>query len=270
MRFDSKPVLTSLMMLAGLFVSARASAQHVEGAVVGTAEPPIATAVEPAVAAAPEPPPADLEPAPFKSTLFFGAQGGVGFAAVKHPELGTPRVYGAMLSFMLGYNISPRVSVGLEFTNLEDVVKRDTAGVRFGSASQWLHTQEKCDNCRPSLPGGPILSYNMLLDTVAARIDVAPFGQNGLYFGGSGGLAVVSLLDPRFGVGGSARAGLRYTFAEILTIGAEGGVQGQLFQGGTAAIAFGQAVLRLAMVLPRTKSAPAKPALQGLPAAKAH
>ena len=246
-----RSLITILPIAAAVLAPAQALAETLDLAAPPPAEPP---PVEPA---------ADAAEAPFRRRLFFGATGGIGFAAVKHPELSTPRVYGALMAMELGWHFSPRWSVGIEFTNMEKVVSRDSGGERFGSATQWIHSQAECNTCgKPALPGGPVLSYNMLLSTVGPRVDVTPFGQNGLYLGGSGGLAIVSLLDPRFGAGGTAHVGLRYTVAEIVTFGVEGGVQGQVFQGGTTAMAYGGAMLRLSMIEPAKKSAPAKSTTQ--------
>jgi hypothetical protein len=228
---------------------------------------PRAASAQPAEA---EPPPAAPEPdaaeLPFRGKPFVGVVGGVGFAAVKHPDLATPKVYGAMLGMSIGYQVSPRWSVGIEYTNLERVVARDTAGERFASATSWLHKQANCNNCKDPNLGGPPLSWNMLLNVVGPKVEVTPFGTNGVYLGATGGVAILTLVDPKVGAGGTARLGVRYTFADILTIGAEGGLQGQVYSGSTVAVAFGLASLRLAMVEPATKRPAPRVIERGLPA----
>src|SRR5262245_33970073 len=77
-----------------------------------------------------EQPVLDAVEASFHRRPFFGAIGGIGFVAVNHPALATPRVYGPMLSIALGATISPRWSIGLQFTNMERVVSRPSGGVR--------------------------------------------------------------------------------------------------------------------------------------------
>src|SRR5262249_6565634 len=136
-----------------------APAPLVEGAVV---------AAQPEAVAPPEP--------VFRRQLFFGALGGIGFAAVKHPDLATPKVYGPMLGMSLGVTLSPQWAVGLEFTNIERVVTRSSGGERFSAASSWLHAQAECNGCRSPAIGGIILSYNMLQNVVGPKVDFSPFG----------------------------------------------------------------------------------------------
>jgi hypothetical protein len=277
------PALASLALLTVLLAPQAASAQ-----VAGPVEAPVTMGPQaapspaaaqptetitltpeapPAVAIAPEPE-ADAAEAPFKRRLFVGAVGGVGFAAVKHSDLATPKVYGAMLGLSLGMQVSPRWSVGIEYTNIERVVARDSGGERFASATSWLHTQAECNNCKDPNKGGAPLSWNMLLNVVGPKIEVTPFGTNGLYLGASGGVAILTLVDAKVGAGGTARLGARYTFADVLTIGAEGGLQGQVYSGSTVAVAFGLASLRFAMIEPGKKQTVRKVDGQGLPAPK--
>ncbi len=204
-------------------------------------------------AATPEsaPPEPDNAPKPFKRRPFISLWGGVGFANVREFQLSTPHVYGPLLGIYAGYAPSPHWNLGLEFTSFESAVTRSSPDQPFGAAASWLRTQASCNNCMAPPSGGVVLNTVMLLNTVGPRVDFLPFGTNGIYVGASGGLALLTVLGTQVGGGGTARAGARFTFADIITVGAEGGVQGQAYSGASAMIAYGALLVNLAWAVPK-------------------
>ena len=253
------PAFALVSLLAVTALPARAeTVSATAGNVVGVElAPPVTTAAPapgapvtdvPLTDASPAAPAPDAARPVFKRRPFIVLAGGPGFASVAHPQLGTPRIYGPLLAAEVGYAVSRYWSFGVEATNLERSVARVNAAERFGAASSWLHTEASCTSCAPPPPGGPVVQLTMLLDTVGPRVDFTPFGHDGLFFGASGGVAIITVLDARVGAGGALRAGFRLPVADVLTFGVEGGVQGQVYSGASATIGYGALTVTLAMV----------------------
>lgn len=260
-----------LTTLAASLVAALASPAE---ALAQSPVPPAPVDVEPAPQAPPEPlpvvkveqppplppPPTDVpdapDPLPFKRRPFVGIWGGPGFANVVHPQLATNHVYGPLLALQIGLTLSRQWSVGLEFTNLDRGVERKTEKERFTSSATFLHTQADCTKCSAPTGAGPVLATTLLLDTVGPRVDFTPLGQTGPYLAASGGLSVVTMLDKRVGAGGTAHAGFRFSIADVLFLGLEGGVQGQSFSGGSAFMGFGALSAQLAVIEAKTSKKP--------------
>lgn len=177
--------------------------------------------------------------------IFVGVSGGVGFANVKHPDVGRPHVLGPMLALQVGYRLSPKWRISLVYTNFQQTVARGGAGELFGATASFLRTQADCNNCRPAGIGGDVRSTTLHLGTVGPAFDVTPFGRDGLFLGASGGVAMTTVLDTSYGAAGSARVGFRLRPVENLSLALEGGVQGQVYSGGSAALGYGAAEARL-------------------------
>jgi len=186
----------------------------------------------------------DRWPAEVKA-IFVGVSGGVGFANIHHPKVGTPHVLGPMLTFQLGYRITERWAISLVYTDFQQRVMRTSGDELFGTSTSWLHTAADCNSCKPPPPGGNILDTTFRISSFGPSVDVTPFGRNGPFVGVQGGVAMVSLTSMLVGASGTARAGLRLRPVDNVSLGVEGGVQGQKFSGGSAALGYGGAEVRL-------------------------
>jgi hypothetical protein len=180
--------------------------------------------------------------------FFVGASGGFAMVSASHPELGTNHLLGPVLGLQAGLAVSPRWTVSVDFTNFESTLNRDSPGELYTTSSSWLRPQAGCDSCPPiEIPAGSTYSVRttMHLSTLSPRVEVTPFGADGLYLGASAGLAFVGGLDSRVGGAGTGRAGYRFRPAKILTLAIEGGVQGQMYADASAALVFAAAQGRL-------------------------
>lgn len=177
--------------------------------------------------------------------IFIGASGGLAYAAFKQSEVATTSLVGPMVSVQLGYRVSERWAVSLVYTDFQRAVARNSGGELFTAATSLLHTQAGCSNCKDPLPGGAPNNGTFRLATLGPSVDVTPFGRSGPYLGASGGLAISAVTETVYGGAGTARAGLRVRPIDAISLGVEGGVQGQVFPGGSARIAYGAAELRL-------------------------
>jgi hypothetical protein len=185
--------------------------------------------------------------------FFFGAWGGFSAGLVRHPELQTRRLLGPMLSLGAGYTISTRWVASIEFTSFVVPVERVSGTDQFASASSWLRTQIKCSNCRSPVGGGYVSSTALVLSTVGPRVEVSPFGRDGLYLGASGGVAIVSGLGGphvdtgRVGGTGTGRLGFRLRPTHGVSLALEAGAQGHGYGGASAVLFFGALQGRLHM-----------------------
>src|SRR5687767_6365946 len=241
-RFGEAPRLASLALIPFLTLTATSSAQALE---------PEATPESTAHVAelAPDPLPATIleEPAAavVRKRFFIGAVGGFALVSASHPELGTNHLMGPVLGLQAGLAVSPRWAISADFTNFETTLNRSSGGELFTSSSSWLRPLAGCETCQPRPRGGYVVRTTMHLSTLGPRVEVTPFGPDGLYIGASAGVSFVGGLEARTGAAGTARVGFRYRPLKNLTLAAEGGAQGQAYADASAAMYFAAAQARL-------------------------
>lgn len=177
--------------------------------------------------------------------FFVGAVGGFALVSAAHPQLGTRHLMGPMLGLQAGYTLSPRWTLSLDFSSFEAPLERKGESEPFTTTASWLQPMAGCENCPPKVRGGYSIATTMHLSTLSPRIEVTPFGADGLYIGASAGVAFVGGLDARAGGAGTARAGFRLRPVKALTVAIEAGAQGQLYTDASAALYFAAAQGRL-------------------------
>lgn len=177
--------------------------------------------------------------------IFVGVSGGVGYASFKQPEVSTTKLVGPILAFQVGYRITPAWAVSLVYTDFQREVTRSSGGEPFSTATSLLHTQAECNKCRLPPPGGSPLAATFRLSTLGPSVDFTPLGRNGPFVGVQGGVAMASVTETLYGAAGTARAGVRFRPVDSISLGVEGGVQGQAYKGGSAALGYGAAEVRL-------------------------
>jgi len=174
--------------------------------------------------------------------FYIGLIGGVGWV---NPNLRaglSPEPFmGANLGFLAGYTIHQHFSVGFEFTTVERTVTR---GSPIASFSVPLQPQAGCDKCVDSPQGGWVSKTTLFFGQLSPRVEYTPFGETGLFIGGTAGLAILQLVNTHAGFGGALRAGYRFRLAKILDLGVEAGAQGQAYDTGTVLMVTGSAVFR--------------------------
>lgn len=186
---------------------------------------------------------APAAPAAPARPFFVGASAGVGWPSVTHPELLTSSFTSATLGLHAGYTLNPLVALGFELTTLEKSVAKEKEGGLFVPASA-VQPQADCTTCTEPVSGGEVMQVTAVFGTLGPRVDLTPFGPDGLYVGASGGLAFVIGLEGRTGLGGTARAGFRLRAAEVITVSLEGGLQGQTFADASVVMPYVAATLR--------------------------
>jgi hypothetical protein len=199
------------------------------------------TAVAQADEAAPQP---ALKPV--KSLPWFVAlSGGVGYAAISHPEVASGGAVVPVFTLHGGYTFGDRLNVGLEFSSVETSVGRDTAyeSFRIGYEPKVVW-QIDCYPCQPKPTGSDVTYTSLVFSTLGARVEYAPFGRDGLYLGGTAGLGFMIGLEGETGFGFGARAGYRLRPTNVLTVSIEAGMSGQLYGDTTMYMPFALATVR--------------------------
>jgi hypothetical protein len=176
---------------------------------------------------------------------FVGLSGGIGYAWVKQPTINSNAFAVAIAGLHAGMNVSEHWALGAELLTAEHAMTRNSAADPF-MPTGFLSPQGACGKCadRPPPTGGWIAKTAATFTTIGPRIEYAPLGRDGLYFGLSTGVGLLLGVDTQVGFGGGARAGYRYRIDNILGIGIEGGVQAQHFKSGTTFFPYGSLVLR--------------------------
>jgi hypothetical protein len=180
--------------------------------------------------------------------FYVGVSGGVGYATLTHPAVGTDFTTKATVSFVTpalnlhaGYTVGEHVSLGLEFSAAETTVGRDSAGEFFKLG---YRPAAECTNCHGFAQGSDVLFSQVVFGTAAARVEYAPFSRDGLFVGGSAGVAYIVGIGDDVGFGFSGRVGYRLRPTNILTASLEAGVQGQVYGDASLYMPYGALVLR--------------------------
>jgi hypothetical protein len=186
------------------------------------------------------------EPALWTDHRFYvGVAGGVTWASVEHPQVAPDTSFtSALLGLHAGFHVTETLSLGLEFSSYEKYMRRPSPGALFSAASA-LTPQAGCLECTPvEASGADIVGISAAFSTLGPRVEFAPFGRDGLYVGAFGGVAFVQGIEGLVGAGGAARAGFRLRPVEVLTFAVEGGIQGQVFDGGSSLAPYAMLMLR--------------------------
>jgi hypothetical protein len=148
----------------------------------------------------------------------------------------------ATLGLHVGYNVSDRLSVGLEVMTAEKYMARNSGVAPFDPG---LAPQAGCNNCEPAPTGGWVSHTTGVFGTMGPRVEFSPFGKDGLYVGAAAGLAFLWGVDSTYGFGGVGRAGYRVRVGEVLGLALEAGAHAQTFGGGAYTLSpYGMLVFR--------------------------
>lgn len=133
--------------------------------------------------------------------IFFGGAAGGGVAWVDHPGLSGDARPGGYVALQFGWNLSPRFSVGGEFTT-------------------W---------------GTSPLGTPVHLHALGPRVEFAPHARAGLFVAGTVGLALTEgEVNARAGGAGVLSGGYRWGLSQWTTLAFELGAHGHLYSDGSA------------------------------------
>jgi hypothetical protein len=177
---------------------------------------------------------------------FAGLTGGAGYAMISHPAIVAGGAAVPVLNLHGGYTFGDHLSLGLEFTSTETSVGRDSKEEMFqlGHKPQAIWHLPTCSPCEPKPHGAEIASTSLVFSAIGARAEYAPFSRDGLYVGGTAGMAFMIGLQDQLGFGFTARVGYRIRATNVLTLSIEAGMAGQVYGDTTMYMPFGAAVAR--------------------------
>ncbi len=174
---------------------------------------------------------------------YFSA--GLGFAAghLSYSKLSETRIEGAMLELRVGVAVNSTWSFGFAASSVEMPVIRDVVSDRFAPTAGHLldtsiHIQAECNSCKPGAAGGLVDRMPLHVVTLGPEVQFTPTGDDGVFLGATPGLAMMPEFKSAIGGALVARAGYRLRFAKVLSASAQLGVNGQIYDGGSALFPF--------------------------------
>lgn len=170
-----------------------------------------------------------------------GLGAGLAYPTISGPQIAGGGTLAPTFTVHAGYTFREHFTVGLEFSGTETNLGRDTPGELFRLG---YTPQAECTTCTEKPPGADVVSTSLVFTTVGARAEYAPFGRDGLFVGGTAGLAFMVGLVPQSGFGVGGRVGYRFRASNVMALSIEAGVQGQIYGDTTMYMPFGTAVFR--------------------------
>lgn len=170
-----------------------------------------------------------------------GLGAGLAYPTISGPQIASGGTLAPTFSLQAGYTWREHLTFGLELTGTEADLGRDTVGELFRLG---YTPQAECTTCVDRPPGGDVISTSLVFSTVGARAEYAPFGRDGLFLGGTAGLAFMVGLVPQSGFGAGGKLGYRFRASSTMALSVEAGVQGQIYGDTTMFMPYGTAVFR--------------------------
>jgi hypothetical protein len=186
--------------------------------------------------------------------VFFAGSFGGTWASVLHPSF---KADFAMPTYTLqaGVVLSSMFSVSVEADPYQHTLKRvrtsEFAVAPLGSVFETASSGVQCSNCSAPAAAGWITSTNASFFGLNARVDFSPLGRTGPYVAAVGGIAMLQGFPDDAAqsgtVGGSvgARLGFRWRAHKVVELIAEGGWQGQFYDGARLSAFTGSGMMRL-------------------------
>ena len=195
-------------------------------------------------------PPAEPTPIGSKlSPLVLTGSLGYGYAAIKHPELESRSLSGAMLEISAGTELDRRFRLGLAFTSFETKLRRTASGGweegDYVTPTAGMRTQDQPIEPADKQMGGAQVQKAFHVHSLGPRLDFLPLGSQGPYVGVTAGLGVITDLSTRVGGNFSARIGGEWRPFHQLGLAIEAGAHGQIYDDSRAAIPYAAARMTL-------------------------
>jgi hypothetical protein len=199
------------------------------------------------------PPPRDQVTRPIGeklSPLVITAGLGMGYAAIKHPDLDTRSLTGSFIELTGGTELNHRFRLSFALTSFQTTIHRAASGdwaegnyPSRGAAG--LRTQ--ADPVEPATiggGGGVEVQKTLHVHSIGPRLDFLPLGSQGPYIGLSTGLGVIQDIGLRAGGSAALRIGGEWRPYHVFGVGIEAGAHGQIYTDSRAAIPYATARLQ--------------------------
>lgn len=181
-------------------------------------------------------------PKPVKAFPWFvGIGAGVSYPTISGPQMVSGGTVAPTFTLHGGYTVGDHLNLGFELSGTETNLGRDTPADLFKLGYK---PTAACQECPPKIPGGDVIATSLVFSTFGARAEYAPFSRDGLFVGGTAGVAFLVGLESQAGFGFGGRVGYRFRPTNIMTVSVEAGMQGQLYGDTTMYMPFGTATVR--------------------------
>jgi hypothetical protein len=199
------------------------------------------------------PPPRDQVTLPIGeklSPLVITAGLGMGYAAIKHPDLQSRSLTGSFIELTGGTELNHRFRLSFALTSFQTTIHRvqsgDWAEGNYPTrAATGYRTQ--ADPVEPTLVGGGggvEVQKTLHVHSIGPRLDFLPLGSQGPYIGLSTGLGVIQDIGLRAGGSAALRIGGEWRPYHVFGVGIEAGAHGQIYTDSRAAIPYATARLQ--------------------------
>jgi hypothetical protein len=198
------------------------------------------------------PPPRDLVIAPIGeklSPLVLTAGFGIGYAAIKHPDLESRNLSGSFIELTAGTELSHRFRLSFAATSFQTTIHLAPSG-DWAEGTYPTKTaagfRTQADPIEPygAAHGGVEIQKTLHVHSFGPRLDFLPLGSQGPYIGLTTGLGVIQDIGLRAGGSAGLRVGGEWRPYHIFGIGIEAGAHGQLYTDSRAAIPYATARLQ--------------------------
>ena len=182
------------------------------------------------------------------SPLLVTAGFGLGYAAIKHPDLLTDSLSGSFVEITAGTELSQRFRLSFSMTSFQTAIHRKRGGWAEGerpaNGTAGLRVQKDPTEPLDVNAGGVEVQKTIHIHSFAPRLDFLPLGSQGPYIGATAGLGVIQDIGLRAGGDVSLRVGGEWRPYHIFGLGAEVGAHGQVYTDSRAAIPYATARLQ--------------------------
>jgi len=198
------------------------------------------------------PPPRDQVTPPIGeklSPLLVTAGFGLGYAAIKHPDLVSSSLSGSFVEFTAGTELNHRFRLSFALTSFQTTIHRVAGGWSEGDlptrTAAGLRAQaDPVEPIETGGGGGVEVRKTLHVHSVGPRLDFLPLGSQGPSIGLTPGLGVIPDIGLRAGGSAALRIGGEWRPYQIFGVGIEAGAHGQIYTDSRAAIPYATARLQ--------------------------
>jgi hypothetical protein len=201
------------------------------------------------------PPPGDQVPraigeklSPLLVTVGFG----LGYAAIKHPDLESRSLNGSFVELTAGSELSHRFRLSFAATSFQTTIHLAPSGgwaegdlpIKTAPGFGALAASPVPGGYTSGGGGGVVVQKTLHVHSFGPRLDFLPLGTQGPYIGLTTGLGVIQDIGLRAGGSVGLRVGGEWRPYHVFGVGIEAGAHGQIYTDSRAAIPYATARLQ--------------------------
>jgi hypothetical protein len=185
------------------------------------------------------------------SPLVATAGFGMGYTAIKHPDLESKSLTGSFFELTAGTELDRRFRLSFAFTSFQTTIHLAASGDWKEGNYPVTTTRGVRSQAGPPEPGvtgggagGVEVQKTLHIHSIGPRLDFLPLGSQGPYIGVTTGLAVIQDIGLRAGGDLGLRIGGEWRPYQVFGVGLEAGAHGQIYTDSRTAIPYATARLQ--------------------------